>query len=96
MRLKLFLLLALIAKLTQSSPKFEIVFVKFNSEEFATAEMKTCEMEFASSSIAFSVQIMNELELKLFSLEFNLFPPEFNYLRTTSLELNSVKRVRLS
>ena len=50
--------------------------------------MKICEIEFASSSIAFSMQIINELELNLFSLE-------FNYLRTTSLELNSVKRVRV-
>ena len=50
--------------------------------------MKICEIEFASSSIAFSMQIVNELELNLFSLE-------FNYLRTTSLELNSVKRVRV-
>ena len=96
MRLKLFLFLALIAKLTQSSPNFEVEFVKFNSEEFASAEMTICKIEFAPSSIAFSVQIMNELELKLFSLEFNLFPLEFNYLRTTSLELNSVKRVRVS
>ena len=50
--------------------------------------MKICEIEFASSSIAFSMQIVNELELNLFSLE-------FNYLRTTSLELISVKRVRV-
>ena len=50
--------------------------------------MKICEIEFASSSIAFSMQIINELELNLFSLE-------FNYLRTTSLELNSVNRVRV-
>ena len=50
--------------------------------------MKICEIEFASSSIAFSMQIINELELNLFSLE-------FNYLRTTSVELNSVKRVRV-
>ena len=34
------------------------------------------------------MQIVNELELNLFYLE-------FNYLRTTSLELNSVKRVRV-
>ena len=46
--------------------------------------MKICEIEFASSSIAFSMQIVNELELNLFSLE-------FNYPRTTSLELNSIK-----
>ena len=46
--------------------------------------MKICEIEFASSSIAFSMQIINELELNLFSLE-------FNYLKTTSVELNSVK-----
>ena len=71
LRLKLFLFLALIAKLTQSSPNFEVEFVKFNSEEFASAEMKICEIEFASSSIAFSVQIINELELNLFWLEFN-------------------------
>ena len=50
--------------------------------------MKICEIEFASSSIAFSMQIVNELELNLFSLE-------FNYPRTTSLELISVKRVRV-
>ena len=50
--------------------------------------MKICEIEFASSSIACSKQIINELELNLFSLE-------FNYLRTTSLELNSIKRVRV-
>ena len=46
--------------------------------------MKICEIEFASSSIAFSMQIVNELELNLVSLE-------FNYPRTTSLELNSIK-----
>ena len=46
--------------------------------------MKICEFEFASSSIAFSMQIVNELELNLFSLE-------FNYPRTTSLELISIK-----
>ena len=46
--------------------------------------MKICEIEFASSSIALSMQIVNELELNLFSLE-------FNYPRTTSLELNSIK-----
>jgi len=51
--------------------------------------MKICEIEFASSSIAFSMQIINELELNLF------FSLEFNYLRTTSVELNSVKRVRV-
>ena len=55
--------------------------------------MKICEIEFASSSIAFSMQIVNELELNLFSLE-------FNYPRTTSLELNSIKasssKVKLS
>ena len=50
--------------------------------------MKICEIEFASSSIAFSMQIINELELNLLSLE-------FNYPRTTSVELNSVKRVRV-
>ena len=49
--------------------------------------MKICEIEFASSSIAFSMQIINELELNLFLLE-------FNYLRTTSVE-SSVKRVRI-
>ena len=50
--------------------------------------MKICEIEFPSSSIAFSMQIINELELNLFSLE-------FKYPRTTSLELISVKRVRV-
>ena len=46
--------------------------------------MNICEIEFASSSIAFSVKNINELELSLFSLE-------FNYSKTTSLELNSLK-----
>ena len=44
--------------------------------------MKICEIEFASSSIAFSMQIINELELNLFSLEF---------IRTT----NNFRRVKL-
>ena len=46
--------------------------------------MNICEIEFASSSVAFSVKNINELELSLFSLE-------FNYSKTTSLELNSLK-----